>query len=255
MSAAARIYPGRVMHRRLFPVAYRFEYPVFTLLLDVDRVAEAARAVPFFSHNRRNLLSFHDRDHGPRDGSPLRPWLEAHLARAGVELEGGRVSLLAFPRLLGYVFNPLSLWFCHHRDGTLRAVLCEVSNTFGERHSYLLHEHGAPLETPVRQGRDKHFHVSPFLSMDARYEFRISPPGERLAVAIREFQDDALTLVATQTGEARPWSSRELLRALARMPLVGLQVMARIHRQALGIWLRGAPFHRKPAPPAEELTP
>lgn len=250
----ARLYPGGVMHRRLFPVSYRFHYPVFTVALDVDRVAEAARQTRLFSYNRFNLLSFHDCDHGPRDGSPLRPWLEGHLARAGVRLEGGRVELLAVPRVLGYGFNPLSLWFCYHRDGGLRAVLCEVANTFGERHGYLLHDQGAPLPTPVRQGRDKGFHVSPFMAMEGRYDFRISPPGERFAVVIREFRDERLELVASQTGEARPWTSGELLRALLRMPLGGLQVMARIHRRALAIWLKGAPFHRKPPPPAEEVT-
>ena len=254
MSDPARLYVGEVMHRRFFPVRYRFAYRVFSLLLDIDRIDAAARATAIFSHNRFNLLAFHDADHGPRDGGPLRPWLERTLARFGVELAGGRVDLLCFPRVLGYVFNPLSIWYCRHRDGSLRAVLLEVSNTFGERHGYLLHDGGAPLVWPVRQSRAKCFHVSPFVGMQAEYRFRLSEPGERLEVGIRELQDDRPMLVAAQVGQAEPFTSASLLRASLAVPFLTLKIVAMIHWQALKIWLRGATFFPKPAPPREEVS-
>jgi hypothetical protein len=254
VSEPARLYVGEVMHRRFFPVRYRFAYRVFSLLLDIDRIDAAARATAMFSHNRFNLLAFHDADHGPRDGSPLRPWLERSLARFGVELEGGRVDLLCFPRVLGYTFNPLAIWYCRHRDGSLRAVLLEVSNTFGERHGYLLHDNGAPLAWPVRQARAKCFHVSPFVGMQAEYRFRLSEPGERLEIGIRELQDDRLMLVAAQVGRAEPFPSASLLRALLAVPFLTFKVVALIHWQALKIWLRGATFFPKPTPPREEVS-
>ena len=250
----ASLYRSEVMHRRLFPVRYRFAYRVYSLLLDIDRLDEAAAGSRVFGHNRPNLFAFYDRDHGPRDGSALRPWIDALLSRAGIELAGGRVELLCFPRVLGYVFNPLSIWYCHHRDGSLRAVLCEVSNTFGESHAYLLHDHGRPMQWPVRDQHDKDFHVSPFIGMDARYHFRLGEPGEQLQVMIREFQDDALMLAAAQVGHRRPFTTGELLKAALAIPFMTFKVMALIHWQALKIWLKGARFYRKPAPPTEEVS-
>ncbi len=253
--AAASIYVGEVMHQRLFPVRYRFVYPVFSLLLDIDRLDEAARASRLFSLNRFNVSSFYAADHGPRDGSPLRPWVEHQLKRAGITLAGGRIRLLCFPRLLGYVFNPLSLWYCEHADGTLRAVICQVRNTFGEQHCYLIHGQGQPMRWPVDQQRDKCFHVSPFIGMQARYRFRLFKPEKRLRVLIRESEEDRLMLYATQTGERREFSTGNLLAALLRTPLLTFKVMAAIHWQALKIWLRGARFHPKPTPPQQELSP
>jgi hypothetical protein len=254
MSDAARIYFTRVMHQRLVPVQYRFRYRVFSLLLDLDRLDEAARSARLFSVNGPNLLSFRERDHGPRDGSPLRPWLDELLRGQGIDLEGGRVLLLCFPRVLGYVFNPLSVWYCHHRDGTLRAILAEVSNTFGEHHFYLLGDGGRPLPWPVEASLDKAFHVSPLIGMEARYGFRIARPGERLSVLIREYQDGRLMLVASQQGRGYRLRDRHLASALLRIPFMTLKVMAAIHWQALKIWLKGAPFFPKPQPPLEKVT-
>jgi len=156
--------------------------------------------------------------------------------------------------VLGYTFNPLAIWYCRHRDGSLRAVLLEVSNTFGERHGYLLHDNGAPLAWPVRQARAKCFHVSPFVGMQAEYRFRLSEPGGRLEIGIRELQDDRLMLVAAQVGRAEPFTSASLLRALLAVPFLTLKIMAMIHWQALKIWLRGATFFPKPTPPREEVS-
>jgi DUF1365 family protein len=254
VSDAARLYLSEVMHRRARPVRYRFVYRVYSLLVDIDRLDELQRLSSVFSHNRFNLLGFHDRDHGPRDGSPLRPWLDATLHRFGVDLEGGRVELLCFPRVLGYVFNPLSIWYCRHRDGSLRAVLLQVSNTFGEWHGYVLHDGGRALDWPVRQSRSKVFHVSPFIDMSAEYHFRLSEPAERLEVTIREYQRGEPMLTAAQVGAARSFDTRNLLSAFARVPLLSFKVMALIHWQALKIWLKGARFYGKPTPPPQEVS-
>lgn len=252
------LYPSRVMHLRQYPVRYRFFYRVFYLLLDIDRLAETARPLRFFSYNRWNLLGFHDRDHGTHDGQPLRPWLERLLGGQGIGLEGGRIRLLCMPRIVGYVFNPISIFYCEHRDGTLRAILCEVRNTFGEQHCYLLSRNGAPMDYASPHHKTKIFHVSPLIGMGGEYRFRFSAPAERFRILIRLFQqaDHApqLLMAAALNGERQPLSDRALLRQLARMPLMTLKVAVAIHWQALKIWLRGASFFRKPAPPAQELS-
>jgi DUF1365 family protein len=247
-----RIYFTRVMHRRLFPVQYRFEYRVFSLLLDLDALDRLPRLL---SVGRFNLLGFQPRDHGPRDGSPLRPWAERVLRERGIELDGGRIRLLCFPRVFGYGFNPLSLWYCEHQDGSLRAVIAEVNNTFGEHHFYLLADAGNPVAWPLRGAADKCFHVSPLMDVRGGYRFRLSRPDEQIAVLIRQFDEqDRLQLVASQTGEGAPLTDRLLLRALARTPLMTFKVMFAIHWQALKIWLNGARYFPKPDPPQREVT-
>lgn len=250
----AALYRSTVMHRRLDAVAYRFTYRVFNLLLDIDRIDATARRLRLLSRNRFNVVSFHDRDHGPKDGSPLRPWIDDVLARAGIELSGGRVWLLCMPRVLGYTFNPLSLWYCYHADGSLRAVLCEVRNTFGEWHGYLLHEGGDPLSTPVRAQAGKVFHVSPFFPVSGNYAFRLQPPGATFVTAIGYRDGGRTRLAAVQQGERRALTDGQLLRAVIRFPLLGRAVMAVIHWEAFKIWLRGGRFHRKPPRPREDIT-
>ncbi|MCF7984936.1 MAG: DUF1365 domain-containing protein [Thiohalocapsa sp.] len=246
------IYFTRVMHRRLFPVAYRFDYRVFSVLLDLDALDRLPRLL---SSGRANLFRFEPKDHGPRDGSPLRPWAERLLAEHGIGLGGGRIRLLCFPRVLGYGFNPLSLWYCEHADGTLRAVIAEVNNTFGEHHFYLLADGGKPMDWPARSSAGKCFHVSPLMDMQGGYRFRLSRPGQHIAVLIRQHDEHGrLKLVATQSGEGLPLTDAALLRALRQMPLMTFKVMVAIHWQALKIWLGGARYFPKPDPPRQEVT-
>ncbi|SDF78922.1 hypothetical protein SAMN05216241_102360 [Limimonas halophila] len=248
------LYTGGIMHNRLRPFRHRFTARVASLYVDIDDLPALSRRLWLFSHNRFNVFSVHDRDHGPRDGGPLRPWAEAQLARAGIDLDGGSIRLLCFPRMWGYVFNPLSVWFCYHRDGGLRAVLYAVANTFGDHHTYLIPAGEPAPGEPLRQGCAKRFHVSPFLPLAGHYAFRVHEPGERLRLAIRYAVDGEDTLVATQTGRRRPLTDGALLGVLARTPAMTAKVMAAIHWQALHIWRKGASFHRRPAPPSEPVS-
>lgn len=254
VSAAGALYPARISHRRRIAPFYRFVYRVFYLLLDVDRIDALASRLRLFSHNRFNLLSFHDRDHGGGDGIGLRAWAEALLATGGVTLDGGRIRLLCLPRLFGFAFNPISLWYCEHRDGSLRAVIVEVRNTFGEKHAYLIASGGKRLAYDSPQDKEKCFHVSPFFDLVGRYRFRFSEPGERLRLVIHETREGVPILDATLAAERKALSDRAILAAALAMPWMTCKVVAGIHWEACKIWLRGARFHRKPAPPEAEVT-
>jgi hypothetical protein len=249
------LYFGEVMHKRLRPFAHRFVYRVFSLWLDLDELPALDRKLRLFSHNRFNLFGFFDRDHGARDGGPLRPWIEAQLEAAGRDISGGRVRLLCFPRVLGYVFNPLTIWFCHRADGTLDSILYEVRNTFGDKHGYLI-----PLDRPIpagetlRQACDKGFYVSPFIGPTAHYRFKLAEPTDRLFVAILEDVPEGPQLVATQTGRRSPLSDRTLLGAFFGRPLMTLKVIGGIHWEALKLWRKGATFHRRTPPPERPVT-
>ena len=247
------LYRGRVMHHRLRPYRRRFTYAVFSLCLDIDRIGDWHRRLRLFSHNRFNLFSFHDRDHGPRDGSPLRPWLDGVLADVGLSQAGHRVSLLCYPRILGYVFNPLSVYFCHDTDDRLAAVVYEVKNTFGDQHCYVL-----PAESDARgqvhHGCEKRMFVSPFIGMQARYRFSLQPPGERLSVVIKESVPEGPQLVASLSGTRETLDDGALARMFLRYPLMTLKVIAGIHWEALFTWLRGATYHAPLPPPDTDVT-
>jgi DUF1365 family protein len=242
------------MHERFTTAKYRFRYRIFSVLLDIDGIEQTAASTRLFSLNRFNLLSFHAADHLPAGESNLRTWAERVLA--GGDIDGSRlkIRLLCFPRLFGWVFNPISLWYCETSDGQPAAVIAEVRNTFGERHCYLLKPQAGEKDWPLRQRHAKDFHVSPFIGMQAEYAFRLSRPEERLGVLIREYEGDRLMLVASQAGSRRPFTDRQLLSQVLRVPLQTLKVLAAIHWQALKIWAQGARFHRKPAPPIEEVS-
>ncbi len=242
------IYQGAVVHSRLRPKQHRLRYRVFSLLLDLDELPTLDRSVRWFGHNRRALVAFHDRDHGPADGTPLRPWVGARLRDAGIDWDDGPVRLLCYPRILGYVFNPLSVYFCYRRDGTLAATLHEVRNTFGERHTYVIPVRTNGRTGTVRQRCDKRFYVSPFIGMDAGYTFSIRPPGDEVSLAIRVGDSDGPILAAAFRGRHRPLTSAMLARTLARHPLMTFKVFAGIHWEALRLWLKGIrPLPHRPA--------
>lgn len=239
------IYFGQVMHARLMPVQHRFRYRVFSLYLDLDDLPTVARRLRLFGLNRFGLFSLSNRDHGTADDEPPRIWAERQLRTAGIDIAGGPIRLLCFPRILGIVFNPLSLYFCHRPDGGLAAIIHEVHNTFGERHAYVLPV--APDDAArgvVAQSCAKDFYVSPFIGMNATYAFRIKPPAETVSVLIRERDADGEFLRATLSGRRAPLSDRSLLRAFFAYPLMSLKVLAGIHWEALRLWRKGAKYHK-----------
>jgi uncharacterized protein len=242
------IYQGWVMHRRLRPRHHRFKYSVFALLLDLDELPELGRASRLFKYNRYGLFSFHDRDHGPMNAGnapDLRGWLDTLLAGANITAKGPR-RVLCYPRILGYVFNPLSVWFCHDEQGALRAIVYEVHNTYEERHAYVLPVPQTPGNTTVklvRHGCPKNFYVSPFLSRDCHYQFRIRPPGDDIAVAIHEEEAGRPILNASFAGERRPLTDGTLLGMLFTYPLMTLKVVAAIHYEAVRLMLKGVRRH------------
>ncbi len=250
---AAALYACDVMHARLKPVRHVFRYQVFSLVIDIDRVGEVAAASRLFRHNRGWLAGFFDRDHGFRDGSALRPWVEARLSEHGIAPPGGPIRLLCFPRLFGYVFNPLAVYFCHTPDGRLGAVLHQVSNTFGQSHAYV-----APIPEdqppPFRHRADKVFHVSPFIGMTCAYDFRLHPPDDRLAVSIRQTEDGTPVLIARLKGTRQAFTDAALRRLLWRFPLMTLKIISAIHWEALRLWLKGVPLAPEPPLPDTAAT-
>jgi len=240
---AAALYVGCVMHARLKPMGHRFSYRVMSLLIDLDRLADAGRQSPLFCVNRAALYSFHEADHGQRDGSSLRAYAQRCAAERGIDLAGGRVLLLCYPRLLGYTINPLSVYFCYRADGELALLIYEVRNTFGDSHPYVRPVlSGEISDAGVRQQQDKLFYSSPFIGMAMRYHFRVLPPGERVQLRILETDREGPLLAATFNGSRRALNTRELLRAFLGLPLVTLKIVAAIHWEALRLWLKGAPL-------------
>jgi DUF1365 family protein len=247
VTQASALYVGGVFHARLRPQPHRLNYRVFWLMLDLAEIDALNDRLKVFSRNRFNLLSFHDSDHGDASGTPLRAQVEIRLSAVGVDIGRGAVRLLTMPRVLGFVFNPISLYFCHHEDGRLAAMIYEVTSTFGERRSYVLPVAAADAEAGrFRQQAGKSLYVSPFMDMDMRYDFKGRPPGETLALAIDGSDSAGLLIATTMTGERRALSDRALIAVALSMPLLTLKVVAAIHWEALKLWLKRVPLTRKP---------
>jgi DUF1365 family protein len=247
MAEAAALYFGEVMHARLKPMGHRFSYRVMSLLIDLDRLEDADRQSPLFGVNRGALYSFSEADHGMRDGSSLRAYAQRCAAGHGIDLSGGQVLLLCYPRLLGYTFNPLSAYFCYRADGDLALIIYEVRNTFGDIHAYVLPvKPGEISDAGVRQQQEKLFYVSPFVEMAMRYHFRVSPPGHTVKLRILETDREGPLLSATFNGRRRALTSAALLWSFFALPLVTFKIVAAIHWEALRLWLKGARLVPRP---------
>ncbi|MBV8123666.1 MAG: DUF1365 family protein [Paucibacter sp.] len=254
MTSRSGIYIGRVMHQRLRPRRHRLSYRVFSLLIDIDELPALGRRLRLFSVGRFNLFGFDPRDYGDRSGADLRGQVETQLQAARLP-PGGKILLLTMPRILGHVFNPLSVWFCHApgADGPLQAIVYEVSNTFGERHSYLIPvaDAAAPI---VDQRCDKQLYVSPFNGMAQRYRFRVVPPGATVSVGVSVHDDLGAVLNARLDGRHEPLGDGALMRVFFTHPLLTLKVVAAIHWEALRLWLKRVPLQTRPSPPAPSVT-
>lgn len=254
---ASALYPGLVSHRRTRPRAHALRYRIFMLLLDLAEGPALARRLRLFGFDAPGLMSFQTRDHGDGSDTPLKVQVEQHLARAGIA-GGGAVRLLCMPRVLGGVFNPLSVYFCHRPDGALSAILYEVNNTFGDRHSYLIPVAADPPGGVVRQSAEKVFFVSPFMDMELTYAFKVRPPGHGekagVAVSIEVADAEGLLLSASFAGERQPLDDRRLLAAWLGHPWMTLGVMGAIHWEALKIWLKGERLRPRPRAPQNPVT-
>lgn len=241
------LYAGRIRHRRFGGPEHRFSYPVWYLLVDLDELDLLDRRLRGFGVNRWAPVGFDDRDHMGPEARPLRAKLAAWFALQKEEAPAGRVLLLASPRVLGRVFNPISLYFCHDREDRLSWVVAEVNNTFGEAACYLLPAQGAGV---VRHEAEKAFHVSPFQPVRGSYRFRVTPPGERLAVHIDVLRDGGRAFDATLTAVRLPLTAGALAARVARHPFNAARTVGLIHWQALRLWLKKAPFFAKPDLPS-----
>lgn len=248
MSEASALYVGSVMHRRLRPRAHRFRYRGFWVLFDLGELDRLSARLTLFSYNRFNLFGFHDRDHGDGSDTKLPDQIARLLSKTGIDLAGGSIRLLCMPRILGYVFNPISIYFCRYTNGAPAAIVYEVNNTFGERHNYVM-----PAQTDggtLHQSCRKAFYVSPFLDMDMQYDFAVAEPADRLAITIRASQAGELVLIACLAGRRRPITDRTLLRQFFAAPAVTLKVIAAIYWEAMRLWWKGVRLAERPAPHA-----
>jgi hypothetical protein len=244
------LYSGTVMHQRYKPKRHALRYRLSWMLFDLDDFPSRLR---LFSHNRFNLISFDDRDHLDGSIGNLRGQVEAAMAASGLQPDGGAIRLLCMPRVLGHVFNPITVFFCYRRDGTLSAMLYEVHNTFGDRHSYLI-----PVEDPaaktIRQGCGKTLFVSPFNHMAMTYAFRVMPPAETAAVVVHADDAGGRVITASFVGRRTALSDASLAAIVLRHGMLSLKVLGAIHWEAAKLWLKGLRLLPRPAPPDNPVT-
>jgi DUF1365 family protein len=251
MTAPASLYVGKTTHSRFEPRPHSFSYRVFQLLIDVDQLDTAFAGLWTMRRGRLGLFSFDAGDHGARDGSPPRLWVEGQLKAAGIASTASRIRLLCFPRVLGFVFNPISVFFVYDAADRLEAVIYEVNNTFGQTHAYVIPATGGALE---RHEADKALYVSPFYRVEGGYRFRLTPPGETLGLNILKHKDGKPNFLATLDLVRQPLTDAKLLGLFLGMPLMTLGVVAAIHWEALRLWLKGAPFGVRPPGPKAGMS-
>lgn len=242
-----------VMHKRMRPRQHAFHYKVYYLCFALSQMKNLSNRLLGFE--TWNLLSFYRRDHGARDGSDLEPWARSLLAQYNITDADGDIVLLTLPRILGYVFNPVSFWFCFDRNGGLRAVISEVSNTFGEHHCYIsYHDDHHVIEPNDWLQADKVFHVSPFLPVTGTYKFRFTCTDTQVAAYVNHFDDKGLMLTTSVSGALQPLTSASVLKAFLLYPLMTLKIIFLIHFEAVRLFLKGIRYFHKPEPPTQEVT-
>ncbi len=238
----SNIYEGKVIHKRFKPKYHYFKYNVFSLFLDLDEINLIQKKIKIFSNNSFNILSFFDKDHGPRDGSNLKNWVIENLKLNNIKFENIKVKLLCYPRIFGYVFNPLSIFFVYDNYSKIIAVLYEVKNTFGEQHTYIFKVED---ENIITNSCDKKFFVSPFIEMKSKYRFRIIKPEKKLSVSIDQSDMEGKLLYASQDGVAKEINNKNMILSYISHPLMTFKVIAAIHFEALKLWLKGVKLVKK----------
>jgi uncharacterized protein len=248
------LYHGWLSHRRLRPVQMSYGYAVFMFYLRLSELARLDRGGWLFGYNRWALFSFYDRDHGARDGGDLTAWIDNVLRQGGIACSGLDCRILCFPRIFGFVFNPLSILFCYDAAGALRAVLYEVKNTFGEQHVYAFPVPEGAGTISLQQNCPKLFYVSPFMAMEGAYHFRLTPPTSRFHLLIRQLEAGEDQLQARWTGKSWPWSTRRLWYCLIAYPCLTFKIITAIHWQGLKLFLKRVHFHHRPPLPSHAVT-
>ena len=231
------IYNGKVIHKRFKPKKHFFSYKVFSLLIDLDEINNIDKKIIFFSHNKFNLISFYDKDHGDRNNTNLKDWVLKNLKSININDQNIKIKVLCYPRILGYVFNPLSIFFVYNLNSSLIAIMYEVKNTFGEQHTYVFKANS--VNKNIKNNCTKKFYVSPFMDLNSRYFFRITNPGENLSVLINQKDKDGKLLFASQDGSRIDLNTKNLIFSYLKHPLMTFKVILAIHFEALRLWLKG----------------
>ena len=236
------IYNGNVIHKRFKPKEHYFKYKVFSLLIDLDELNIIKEKIKIFSYNKFNILSFFDNDHGPRDGTSIKDWVKKNLKSIGIYEDAIQIKLLCYPRIFGYVFNPLSVFFIYNQHSELISILYEVKNTFGEQHTYIFKTNNHEV---ILNNCSKKFYVSPFIEMDCVYNFKVLKPSERISVIIDQRDKNGKLLYASQDGIAKDLNTKNLLFSFISHPLMTFKIIAAIHYESLKLWIKGIKLVRK----------
>ncbi len=235
------IYNGEVNHTRFKPVKHFLNYKTFSLFIDLDEVQQLDKSISIFSHNKFNIFSFYNKDHGDRDGNCLKKWVISNLKKYKIEGNISKIKILCYPRIFGYVFNPLSIFYCYEND-KLKSIFYEVKNTFNEQHTYIFKIKDGE---EIKQKCKKKFYVSPFMDMETFYNFKLIDPNQRLSVMIKQTDAEGIVLTATQTGDKKEFNFKQLLINFFRYPLMTLKIISSIHFEALLLWKKGAIYRKR----------
>ena len=237
------IYNGQVIHKRFKPKVHSFRYDVFSLLIDLSELETLDKQVNFFSYNKFNWISFYDKDHGDRDGSSLINWVQKNLRKNNISTENIKIKILCYPRIFGFVFNPLSVFYVYNSNENLISILYEVKNTFGEQHTYIFRiEKDANL---IQNNCSKKFHVSPFIQMNCNYFFRLLKPGNKISVIIDQYENEDKILYASQDGIRTDFNTKYLIKSFLNHPLMTFKIILAIHYEAFKLWSKGIKFIKK----------
>ena len=235
------IYNGEVTHTRFKPVRHFLKYKTFSLLIDLDEINLLDKSIGIFSYNKFNIFSFFDKDHGDRDGGNLKDWVISNLKKFQINENITNIKILCYPRILGYVFNPLSIFYCYEKD-KLVAIFYEVKNTFNEQHTYIFK---IKNNEEIIQKCKKKFYVSPFMDMETYYNFKLLNPNDKLSVFIKQTDANGTILTATQTGDKKEFSFKQLAINFLKYPLMTIKIISSIHYEALLLWKKGAIYRKR----------
>jgi len=237
------IYNGKVIHKRFKPKVHYFKYKVFSLLIDLSELEILDKKVNFFSYNKFNLISFYEKDHGDRDGSSLTSWVKKNLEKYNIQAKDIKIKILCYPRIFGFVFNPLSVFYIYNLEDQLISILYEVKNTFGEQHTYIFKvTKDANL---VQNNCSKKFHVSPFIEMNCNYFFRLLKPGNKISVIIDQYDSEDQILYASQDGIRSDFNTQHLIKSYLKHPIMTFKIILAIHFEAFKLWAKGIKFIKK----------